>query len=215
MLNITSNIAAFSRDLNRFANKQLPFALSLALNETGKDLIDHNKAEMARVFDRPTRWTLNAFHFRRATKQRPQLTIERKRLQRGRHYLEVQAKGGTRSTTGREAQIAGHVGRSVGYVSAPKLRRNAHGNIGRATMQRVLEGIGGAKYFIPRSGSKLAPGVYLRKRKGVSRVLAFNSEVPNYRRRYDFDRIMKGRAEQVMPGNMRAAMRRALATARS
>lgn len=215
MFSIANNISQVKRELRGFQRDQLPFAISLALNETGRDLLERNKAEMNRVFDRPTRWTLNAFRFQRATKRRLMLTVERKRTVAGRRYLEVQAQGGKRGLTGREGQIAGKLGGRVGYVSAPNIRRNAHGNISRAQMSRILSGIGGGgKYFTAKPGSRLAPGVYLRKRKNISRVLAFGSKAPNYRARYDFDGIMRGHAGRVIPGHLRKALARAQATAR-
>lgn len=75
---LQSNLCDVERDLSDTARQQLPFATSIALNYTGKDLIELNKRHMRRSFHNPTRWTLNAFHFRRATKRRLQIKIQRK-----------------------------------------------------------------------------------------------------------------------------------------
>lgn len=47
--------------------RQLPFATALALTRTASKAKDAVVAEMPRVFDRPTSWTLNAVRYDRAT----------------------------------------------------------------------------------------------------------------------------------------------------
>lgn len=234
-LDIRHNIADVLGDLTASHARHLPFAISVALNETGADLIEANKAHMAEVFDRPTRWTLNAFHFRRATKQRQFITIERKTPARGRHYLEVQAEGGKRPLTGWEKQIGQRLPYSgnVGYIAAPGVRRDGFGNIHRGEMQRILSRIGaqtdaasnstkasrkrakgGGAYFVAKPGSRLRPGVYLREGQDLTRVLAFDTAAPTYKARYRFDAIMLQKASAILPDRLAAAFARALATAR-
>lgn len=238
MFSISSNVRDLKRDLTSLQREQLPFAVSLALNAAAPELIEENRDHMQDVFDRPTRWTLNAFHFRRATKARLALTIERKVPARGRHYLEVQTAGGRRPRSGWEKQIeqrAPYAGR-VGYVAGAKVKRDSYGNISRGTMQRILSdihaqgdagnnatkqsrkrrggrGLGG--YFIAPAGSKLKPGVYQRRGgRKISRVLTFDTKAPTYRPRFKFEDVMRRKAEIIMPMKLKAAMDRALATAR-
>lgn len=236
MFSISSNIKDVKRDLTALQREQLPFAISLALNAAAPELIEENRDHMRQVFDRPTRWTLNAFHFRRATKARLKLTIERKVAVGGRHYLEVQSKGGVRPLTGWEKQIearAPYAGR-VGYIAAAKVRRDASGNISRATMQRILSDIkaqgdprnnttkasakrrrGTFGYFIARPGGRLKPGVYERKARGkISRVMTFDTKAPSYRAVFKFEDVMRRKAEAIMPAKLAAGLNHALATAR-
>lgn len=234
-IDLRDNIEDVEADLLSIHRRQLPFAISLALNATGAELIEDNKEHMRAVFDNPTRWTLNAFHFRRANKVRQEITLERKLPARGRHYLEVQANGGSRPLTGWEKQIAGrlpYAGR-VGYIAAPGVKRDAHGNIHRGEMQRILSRIGASSdaaanstkasrkrakgvgaYFVAKPGSRLRPGVYLREGKDISRVLAFDSKAPTYKPRFEFEARMMQRAVAILPDRLAAAMARAFATAR-
>jgi hypothetical protein len=236
MFDVTSTARDFERDLNDLARRQLPFALALAMNDTAARLLRLNRTRMARVFDRPTRWTMNAFHFVRARKARPVATIKRKDGARSRHYLEVQDEGGTRPLGGWERQLDArlpYAGR-VGYVVPTKhMRRDRHGNVSRAEMQRVLSNVqaqtnasantteGSRKrsrrsvaYFVPRPGSKLSPGVYRRRDKDLAKVFAFDAKAPRYSARLDFDRTMERGALRLMPPALYKALRRALASAR-
>lgn len=217
MLSIESNIAELRRELRGFQHEQLPFAVSMALNEAGADLIEENKRNLASSFDNPTRWTLNAFRLQRSTKARLVASIRRKDMVGRRHYLEVQAKGGGRAEVGFERKFG------AGFIAAPKARRDGFGNIARAELRRIIAQTGGgaapssrrgAALFVVAKGSRLKPGVYQRRGKSISRLLAFDAKAPSYRKRYDFEGPLVRRGSQIMPGLLSAAMARALATAR-
>lgn len=235
-ISFAHNIRDVARDLSDFAQRQLPFATALALNEVGAKAIEANKAEMARAFDRPVAWTLNAFHFRRASKRGLFITIERKLPARGRHYLETQEAGGARPLTGWERQLAsrlpyaGHVGF---IVPTGNLKLDGHGNIPRGEMQRILSRIGaqgdpannstkrsrarnpGGAYFVPKPGGRLSPGVYVRDAGGrIRKVLALNVAAPGYKARFRFEPVMTATAQAHFPPAFERALARALATAR-
>jgi hypothetical protein len=236
VFDVTSNAREFERGLNDVARRQLPFALALAMNDTAFRLLRLNRVHMGRVFDRPTRWTLNAFHYVRATKARPVATIKRKDAARGRHYLEVQEQGGARPLGGWEAQLAGRLPYSgrVGYVVPTKhMRRDRHGNVSRAEMQRVFSNTGAqvdakantseesrkrskraAAYFVPKPSSKLSPGIYRRQADDLKKVFAFDAATPRYTPRFEFHRRMRRGAERLLPAALLKSMRRALASAR-
>lgn len=82
--------------LNNLINRQMPYATSLAINETLKTLETYNKALMQRAFDRPTRFTMNAFYVQYSNKRTLMGALRRKQMVAGRHYLEVQDAGGQR-----------------------------------------------------------------------------------------------------------------------
>lgn len=246
MFDVRANIREFERGLSDTARQQLPFALSVAANEVAAELVTDLREEMGRKFDRPTRWTLNAFHFTRATKARPVATVQRKLPARGRHYLETEADGGARPLGGWEKQIAqraaysGRVGFIIPTVHAPK---DAHGNLPRSAMQRILSHIGaqtdasanataksrsrrsGAQYFLAKPGGKMRPGVYMRMKRNAKaigpaesgkprRVLVFTDKAPRYKARFDFDGVTSRGAARRLPEAMARALRHALATAR-
>ena len=59
---ITANTERLQQKLNNLINAQLPYATSLAINETLKTLEIYNRDLMKKAFDRPTRFTMNAFY---------------------------------------------------------------------------------------------------------------------------------------------------------
>lgn len=239
-MSIESNMRAVERDLSDMARNQLPFATSVALNETGKALIELNKRYMKRVFDNPTRWTLNAFHFRRSTKARLKIRIERKHIQSRKDYLLRQIEGGRRPKTGIERLMnqrlpyAGH----VGYVAPTKhIRKNRHGNVTAGLYQKILSGLKAqgdtaqnetktsakrkrasraARYFTPGPNSKLSAGVWSRQGKAKpKKILAFVAGAPVYKKKFKFYPNMNRAAEKVLPKQFERAMRRAMATRRN
>lgn len=139
-MSLKSNLRDVERDLSDAARLQVPFATSVALNDTGKDLIELNKGHMRRTFHNPTRWTLNAFHFRRATKRRLQIKIERKFAAARKDYLLRQVEGGPRHKTGLERLLNARLG--ARYVVPTKhARKNKHGNVSPGQIQKVLSGL--------------------------------------------------------------------------
>lgn len=238
-LGISSNLRDVERDLSDVARKQVPFAMSLAINETAADLIELNRRNMARTFDAPTRWTLNAFHFTRATKARQVATIKRKQAAASRDYLLRQSEGGARKQTGLERLLNTRLAYSgqVGFVVPTKhMPRNRHGNMQPGQVQRLLSGLkaqndgaqnetdasakrqrrsGAARYFVPKEGGRMSPGVYMRKGKAAPvKVLAFTSKAPRYQARFKFYPNMNKAAARIMPGRFARAFAAAMSTAR-
>lgn len=238
MIRIEDNIDEFLRSLSDVAQKQLPFAIAMALNDTAKDMLDEEKEHMAQVFDRPTRWTLNAFFVKKANKRNLTATIQRKSYPGRRFYLEVQNKGGTRRRTGIETLIASRL-RYAGSINAitpaAAARRNASGNMSPAQVQRILLAVqaqrdsyqnttassrararGREQYFVPRPGSKLSPGIWQRtsRRSGVKKVLHFTSAMPTYSKRFRFEEVATRKARQVFPRHLSVRLRQAIETAR-
>jgi hypothetical protein len=223
---------AFAK-LDNLQKRQVPFALSVSINETAKEAMEDIKVEMDEVFDRPTRWTKNAFYIQRATKRRMAAVIQRKTAQRGRHYLEIQSKGGGRPQTGFEKLVgsrmkSARVGRTV--TPAKGARLNASGNWSPAQRKKALgavKGKGGAAgsstgaagrndFFAPSAKSKLSPGIYQRMRRGqkIKKIAHFSDSVPQYKARLDIVKVTKARVQRSFRGNFQSALRKALATAR-
>lgn len=234
-MSLQSNLRDVERDLSDAARRQLPFATSVALNDTGKDLIELNKRHMRRTFHNPTRWTLNAFHFRRATKRRLQIKIERKFAAARKDYLLRQVEGGLRHKTGLERLLNSRVG--AGYVVPTKhARKNRHGNVSPGQIQKVLSGLkaqgdaaqnetnasgarkrrsNAARYFTPRAGSRLTPGIYERKgRKAPKKIFAFTDKAPSYRKAYQFYPKMSAATGRRFPRHFYRALAKAFATRR-
>jgi hypothetical protein len=93
------------RKLNNLVNAQMPYATSLAINETLKTLEKYNKALMTKAFRDPVPFTMNAFYVQYSNKRNLQGFLRRKEKAVGRHYLEVQDKGGKRPLKGFEKKF--------------------------------------------------------------------------------------------------------------
>jgi len=234
-LNLRSNLHDVERDLSEAARQHLPFATSVALNDTGKDLIELNKRHMRRTFHNPTRWTLNAFHFRRATKRRLQITIQRKFAVARKDYLLRQVEGGPRHKTGLERLLNARLG--AGYVVPTKhARKNKHGNVSPGQIQKVFSDLktqgdaaqnetktsagrkrrsNAARYFTPRAGSRMTPGIYERKgRKAPKKIFAFTDQAPSYRKAFKFYPKMNAATGRRFPRHFYRALAKAFATRR-
>lgn len=216
MFDVRHNIRDFERGLSDLGRKQLPWAFADALTLTAESVVKANKRGMQQVFDRPTRWTLNAFWRTKATPRRLRSEVKRKSAIGRRHYLEVQETGGVGPPTGMELAFrfrlpyAGQVGNVTPAARAP---RDAFGNLARSEISRIFSQVqasqdssanetsrsrarrkkrGGATYFVPAPG-QLSPGVWRRQGKSLKPVLHFQTAPRTYRPRLGF----YARAEKV------------------
>ncbi|MCG7520857.1 hypothetical protein [Ruegeria sp. Ofav3-42] len=228
---VQSDLKNVLANLNDVERNQVPFASSLALNWTGEEVLAENQELMRRVFDRPVRWTLNAFRLERSNKRKLSASVERKSLPGRKFYLEVESEGGPRKRTGIESLIIQNMnyrGRVEAIVPTKNAKRNAAGNVSRAQMNRIVAGVksqrnGGAAaastgartrkrvgYFVAPAGSKLSPGIYERKSRGIRKVMAFSQSAPRYKKRFPMEERGRQVAVRVLPDKMRRAMKVAL-----
>lgn len=237
MIKFDHNIDRFERKLSAVERRQLPFATAMALNDTAKDALHRTRDEAERSFENPTPFTKNAFYAVRATKREPMATIRRKTRQSGRHHLEVQSEGGTRSQTGLEKLLASRL-KYAGIIQTvtpgPAAELDRYGNLRRGMMNRVIDslarqgprrptkrgGIGGVDrrrqdYFIKGKGRTF--GVYKRQVSTgdvIGKVLNFSSKRPTYRKMYHFNRAMAEAARKNFARHFERRMREAIATAK-
>jgi hypothetical protein len=68
MITVTVDVSNAIRSLNVIQRQQIPFALSFAINRTARQVEAKLKQEMARVFDRPTPFTLSSIYVIPSTK---------------------------------------------------------------------------------------------------------------------------------------------------
>lgn len=191
------NVREVERGLSGFALRQLPFALSLALNATAEDVKRNADKALARRLDRPTRFTLRAFRVLRSTKRRLASAVFA--MDRQAAYLVWAERGGERKPTGKAIVVP------VG------MRTNAHGNIPRGGVKGALAKPG---VFSGRAGKRRAPGIYERKPTGGLRLLIAYTPRAGYRPRLRFGEDAAKTARARMPVHFERAMRRALETAK-
>ena len=68
-LDVRSNIAELTKNIDDLQKRHIPFVTAFALTKTAQDIKGAEVAVIAEVFDRPTRFTLNALYVKPATKQ--------------------------------------------------------------------------------------------------------------------------------------------------
>lgn len=225
---ITGDTDRVVRKLNNFAQSQVKWATVLTLNETGSFLLSQNKKHMKRTFTKANQYTLNAFYLQRANKKTLTATIRRKNKQTGKHYLEVQQKGGLRPRKAVETKMEYNLPYSGIIRSVTPTSRTggrSGGNISMAWVNKVLDGKnkkGSVRYFTagPHSLTKFGGG---NKTGGVYRVMGknnpeklfhFHDHAMKYRPKFDFYGNMNRNAKVHFRMRFNANLRKAMASSK-
>ena len=198
--------------------KQLPFAISQALNATAFDARTSINASTRQYFDNPTRFIQNAYRVEKSTKRTLTAIVfpEAKRQP----YLLRNITGGRRGSKPFEAKL---VGASSGAMQTGSklvpvgIKRNAQGNVSLAALKRLTGQIGPTgrnSVFIgtPKGGSR-PPGVYQRVGQKL-RPLFVSLPSANYRPIFPVQQIGTKVAERRFGGYLRSSLEKALASAR-
>lgn len=237
MLGFQMDDQAVTRMLSNMEARQLPFATMMALNDTAKDALALVQRQMDLVFDRPTRFTKNAFMVWRATKDN--LTAEvKERPDVGRkHFLKVQERGGARPQKAMEKGLAARLAYSgviAAVIPAAKAKRDAFGNWSAGERNQALSGIGGqrdrasntteasrrrnrkrAEYFVSDPENGLSPGIWRRNADGsLNKIALFTESMPSYSPRLLFVETAQKEANAKFPQHFAARFKQAIATAR-
>lgn len=229
MFNIDAG-GGFARLERRLSDmpRQIPYALSLALTDVAQQVRKAEYDEALRVFDRPTKWTLNSLRVKPASKSDLTAAVYfREFAAKGtpaNKYLGPQVWGGERSLKRAEIALAskGNRGfpRGTYLVPGKKMKLDKHGNVPRGTIVRILSDLQASsdtgqnrnaakksgKYFVGTPGG--APlGVYMRKRDRVEPML-IAVKTPKYSIRLHFGLVAETvTARELMPAFERAARR--------
>jgi len=216
-------------NLSRLAERDIRIAAAWALNDTASDVLEHVQDRMDQVFDRPTRFTKNAFTVKGARPRDLEAIVTERPSVGSRHYLKVQEFGGKRAPTGLEGLLrsrlsyAGIISAAVPAggakidpfgnwstgernqaLSAVKSQRDSTANTTAGSRKRNRKRAG---FFVPREGSKLSPGIWKRNPDGtISKVLHFTQAMPVYNERLGF---FDG-AEEVYRERLPAHLRRTI-----
>lgn len=148
--------------------KQLPFAISKALNETGFLVIKDLKAEMTKVFDNPTPYTLRSTRFQKATKTKLSFEIglqdfpgrydqkddedtlnlrvsgtSKGQQTAGNKFLYPQIYGGTRNARSSERRLReiGVLDNDQFWVKGEGARLDRYGNIAPGQIVQILSAL--------------------------------------------------------------------------
>ena len=145
-LNVTANFSEVQRALKRAAS-QVPFALSTAMNKTAAKAQKAIKAEMPKVFDRPTPWVVNSLRIKYATKTKLEAELaykDRNSVESSRSMIEPHVFTGKRSYKAMESRLwrAGILPRGYNAVPGEAARLDAFGNMSKGQITQVLNVLG-------------------------------------------------------------------------
>lgn len=236
MFEITANIDAFLKAFND-AEKAVGFAKTVALTRTARATSAFLGQEIDRVFDRPVPFTRNAVTWLWAEKGVRDAVNVFVRFFAGKgvpasKYLRAEILGGARRQKRSEIALRPKMGNRGYWVPGPGVTLDAYGNVPGGTIRRIISDLQLAgetgylanrtarsakrnkryaeeRYFVPPPGSKLAPGVWVRRggnRGRIEPALLFVAET-NYEVRFDFFGKGQGFAAQRFPAELEQAIR--------
>lgn len=130
--------------------KQAQKSCAIALSMTAKhDIKPRIQAEMKRVFDNPTRYTLNSLWIKYAQVSDLTAAVWFKEPDRmGQHYLVPQVEGGSRKLKGFERALG-----NKEFVPGRGARLNAYGNISTGQIRQFLSVLGKAEHVLGYSAN--------------------------------------------------------------
>ena len=193
-ISVSADVKKAKKQLSRIQRKQIPFALSRAINDS---LEDAKKAEMGAIrnhIDRPTPWTMRGFKVNRSHKTRLHGSLEIQPSQWS--YLKYQIQGGTSRRAGKPHAIPSGVA------------TNKYGGMTRNKVRTLLRQKG---TFIATIGG--VKGVFKRTRAGRKLLVVFK-ETTQHRRRYPFGKASERVIRAKFKHNLDRRLKQALATAR-
>lgn len=142
-LGIKSDVDKVAKAFSGMAEKQVPFATSLAINKTAVIARDTLKQELYKVFDRPTPFTTNSLYMVPSNKKNLRAIVEHKEFAGkgtpASKYLRAEIEGGQRRMKRSERALAlrGGYG-SLFYNPSKYTERDAYGNLSGAQIVKIL-----------------------------------------------------------------------------
>lgn len=137
-------LAQFGKTLEGFNAKDLPYATSVAANKTADRALKKLQRDLPQQLDRPTPFALRSLFVRKATKAKPEATIEWRSFG-GRSFgagrpLAVQADGGVRGKKGFEQALQGVGMMPRGWFAVPSdnALKDAYGNVPGRLYTQIL-----------------------------------------------------------------------------
>ena len=205
--------------------KQIPFATALALTRTAKAVEKDVRAEMPKVFDNPTPFTVKGTYTNPAKKSKlfAEVGLKDHTAKGGnaRDYLQPHIYGGKRTAKRSEKSLRsrGHLAGSEFMVPGRGAKLNKYGNIPKGQVVKAMSNVRGhfdsqqdskkaGKYFwLPRNG------IFFRKGKQLKAFLVIARNI-RYKKSFDFHRFSARRAQAHLPGEAQKAVQHAIDTAR-
>ena len=206
--------------------KQLPFAISQAINSTAFDARTALNGATQQYFDRPNRFTQTAFLVQKTNKRELEAKVYAND-QQGRdraRYLRFGVAGGTRPQKGFERKFLADV---VGTRTIPAgaqlqptslVKRDGSGNVSLSTIKRIQKGLSGnarGGFFVgtPRGGDR-PPGIYRRSREQLFPYFIATEQRSKYQPRLPMGEIGQKAVQRRFGVYLRSSLEKAVAGAR-
>lgn len=178
-INVRSNVVLVASNFRDLGQRQIPFATALALTRTAQAVKRAEIAEMQRVFDRPTPYTLNALYVKPATKANLSAHVwlkdDTSKGTPAEKYLGAQIEGGGRRLKRFERALRAKGFLPEGMVAVPSsaVQLDSYGNMKSSQIVQILSALrafGEQGYLANRTKVSAA-----RKRKGKKQSQYFVS----------------------------------------
>lgn len=236
-LSVKSNVAQLAHSL-QIEREDLPKRVASALTWTALEVRKGLRDEMQRVFDRPTRFTLNSLFVKgaKANDLTAVVWLKERSALGGPHYLEPQIFGGPRPLKAFEKRLqrAGLLPPGMYAVPGEGARMDSYGNMSRGQIVQILSQLRtfteagfdahpttsrrsrrnvakAGRFFVGRpGGGKLPLGVWQRLPSKVVPVLIF-VRAPRYMQRFKFYEVAERIGRQQFPLQLERAAREAAA----
>jgi hypothetical protein len=206
--------------------KQLPFAISQALNASAFDARTALGGATNQYFNQPNRFTQSAFLVKKTNKRELEAQVYAND-QQGRdraRYLRFGIAGGMRPQKGFERKFLGSI---VGTRTIPAgaqlqptslVKRDASGNVSLSTIKRIQKGLSGKArggFFIgtPKGGDR-PPGIYRRSREQLFPYFIATDQRARYTPRFPMAEIGRKAVQRRFGQYLRSSLEKALASAR-
>lgn len=171
------------RALRALSERDAPFVTAYALTQTAKDIKAAEVETMQSVFDRPTRFTLNALYVKPATKQDLVAEVYFKDgfgSVPAWRYLGPQVEGGARVHKAFERRLirAGLMQSDEFAVPGSGVKLDSFGNIAGSTIERILSQLGAAEQKAGAQANQTKKSRARAKKKGIGRYFVLRSGGP-------------------------------------
>lgn len=145
-IDIKVDVSEVTRYLDDVQKRQLPFAFSHATHKTARQIIEAEKKEMMRAFDRPTPYTLNSLEIlpKRPNKSMPSAKVWLKYFSGkgtpAEKYLMPEIAGGYRRHKRFESALLRAGIMPPGHYAVPgrSAQKDAYGNMSRGQIVQLL-----------------------------------------------------------------------------
>lgn len=206
-IDVRGDLAPLHRAMVALGSKQVPFAMSLALNDLARGVAADQVDLIDDVFDSPTPFTEKAYRIEVATKSKPVAVVAAKDIQA--QYLRPYVEGGAR-----------YLGTKRGMLAPRGVALNRYGNLTRGKMASLQSK---PNVFVGRVATRKSgtiSGVWQRpsgKRngKGALKLLIQFEDTTEAPKRLPFYERAQTHVRRNAARAFSAALQRALATARS